>query len=37
MSSFKRFLRLENANYNYQYKENKRANTRLESYKLTGF
>ena len=36
MSNLKKFLRLENTSYNNQYKENRRENTRLESYKVMG-
>ncbi len=36
MSNLKRFMRLENTSYNHQYKEKRRANTRLESYKVMG-
>jgi hypothetical protein len=36
MSNLKRFLRIEDISYNNQYKESRRENTRLESYKIMG-
>lgn len=36
MSSLKRFLRIEDISYNNQYKETKRENARIESYKIMG-
>jgi|AntRauTorcE11897_2_1112592.scaffolds.fasta_scaffold18035_4 hypothetical protein len=36
MSNLKRFLRIEDINYNKQYKETRRENARLESYKTMG-
>jgi hypothetical protein len=36
MSNLKQFLRLEDNSYNHQYKAERRANTRLESYKVMG-
>lgn len=37
MNNLTRFYRLEDAGYRYQYKENRRADTRLQSYKVIGF